>query len=220
MLLDEAARTRVATAVANAEAETSGEIVCIVERALEPHWATAWLLGAVGALTLPTAFLAAQSLWAADWEASHLAPSTPFILVELVGLQGLAFGALYALAAIPAVRRMIEPAAVRRRRVHDAAMRHFVSRGVHQTRDRTGILLFVVEQEKWAEIVADEGIHAKVGSDVWVDAIQALVAGVKRDDVVGGFEAAIGRCAEVLTEHFPRRPDDVDELSNRLVVLD
>ncbi|MEO0603316.1 MAG: TPM domain-containing protein [Myxococcota bacterium] len=221
MLLDDAGRQRVADAVAKAEATTSGELVCIVERQLEPDKTTPWLVGALAALAFPPPLLAAQLLLlSGGWTDGHGGPDGSLALLELVVLEGLVFAVFYGLARVPAVRRFVEPRSIRAQRVHDAALRHFVSRGVHQTRDRTGVLLFVAEEEHRAEIVADEGIYAKVDAKVWVEAIEALVAGVKQDDVVSGFERAIAMCGEVLAEHFPPRPDDIDELSNRLIVLD
>lgn len=219
MLLDEAGRQRVADAVAEVEKQTSGEIVCIVERRLDPEPSTPWLVAAVTALVLPPMILGAQLTFFSGWESGN-APSGGFALVELVTLELLVFAVFWGLARLAAVRRLVEPRRLRAQRVHDAAMRHFVSRGVHQTRDRTGILLFVVEDERRAEIVADEGIHQKVDGKVWIDAVDALVVGVKQGDVIGGFERAIAKCGEVLAAHFPPRPDDVDELSNRLIVLD
>lgn len=219
-MLDETARKRVADAVAAAEAHTSGEIVCIVERRLDPDPLMPWLVGALAALALPPVVITAQLALGEGWQAGGYAAASASTLAELVLLQVLCFGGGWALTRIAVVRRFVTPRAVRRRRVHDAAMRHFVSRGVHQTRDRTGVLVFVVEDERMAEIVADEGIHQKVKPVVWAAAIDALVAGVARGEVAQGFEAAIAKCGEVLAEHFPPRPDDIDELANRLVVLD
>ncbi len=220
MLLDDAAQQRVANAVAEAEKRTSGELVCIVERRLEPEQTTPWLVGAMAALVFPPLILAAQLALADGWDSGQTTSSSGVALLELVVLEIGFFVGFALLAGVPAVRRLAEPRSLRARRVHDAAMRHFVSRGVHQTRDRTGVLLFVVEEERRAEIVADEGIHGKVDAKVWVDAIGALVSGVKQGDVVTGFETAIAKVGDVLEEHFPPRPDDVDELSNRLIVLD
>jgi glycosyltransferase involved in cell wall biosynthesis len=65
-------------------------------------------------------------------------------------------------------------------------------------------------------IVGDEGIHRRVGDDYWARVrdlmLDGLRAGAARDAIVAGV-AEVGR---VLGEHFPRRPDDTNELTDRV----
>jgi putative membrane protein len=111
------------------------------------------------------------------------------------------------------------PEGVRRDRVHEMALKQFLARGVHLTADRTGVLIFVSLKDRMTEIVADEGIYAKVSPDVWAEADAALLSGIRRGDVIAGFEAAIAVVGGVLAEHFPPRDDNPDELPNRLIEM-
>lgn len=228
-MLSEAEQNRIAAAVGAAEANTSGEIVCIYERRLVPDRATPILVGAVAALALPPAVVLAQlalgfSLFGGGnvWSAAHPTSGAEAmgVLGELVLLQTVSFAASYLLFRIPQFRRWTTPRSVKRARAQRAALDHFLSRGIHLTRDRTGILIFVVEEDHQVEIIADKGIHEKVADTVWGDAVAALASGLRRGDAAGGFEAAIGKCGEVLAAHFPPRADDVDELANRIVLID
>ena len=69
------------------------------------------------------------------------------------------------------------------------------------------------------EVVADEGIHARVDQEVWADAAEALVQGLKRGDPAAGFEAAVSLCGAVLADHFPPRPANPNEVVDRLVII-
>jgi len=66
-------------------------------------------------------------------------------------------------------------------------------------------------------VLADRGINAKVETGTWQEIVQALSAGLKRNQACDAFCNAIARCGEILATHFPRQPDDEDELPNRLV---
>ena len=56
------------------------------------------------------------------------------------------------------LRLMLVPRPVQRARAHRAALEQFVVRGVSRTRNRTGLLIFVSLAERYARIIADDGI--------------------------------------------------------------
>jgi putative membrane protein len=134
--------------------------------------------------------------------------------------EAVVFIALALLLQIPALRRHVIPAAVARRRAGLLARAQFLAQGLHRTRERTGVLLFVAVEERYVEIIADEGINARVPPGAWQSIVDAFVAKVRAGDVAGGFVGAVTACGELLAEHFPCEPDDVDELPDRLVELD
>jgi len=49
---------------------------------------------------------------------------------------------------------------------HAEAMHQFLAQGIHLTERRTGVLIFASVAERYAEIVADNGINAKVQPEV------------------------------------------------------
>jgi putative membrane protein len=106
---------------------------------------------------------------------------------------------------------------VRRSRAHHAALEQFVVRRVAHTKSRTGVLIFVSLAERYARIIADEGIAPKVHTSEWQSAIDALVGHMRDGRVAEGFVGAIERCGAVLAAHAP--PDgSANELPNRLYV--
>jgi putative membrane protein len=82
------------------------------------------------------------------------------------------------------------------------------------------VLIYVSFAEHMAELVADEGIAAHVGQEVWDQAMAALTEGLKRGQAGAGLAAAIGLCGEVLAERFPCDPtDNPNEIADQVVVL-
>jgi putative membrane protein len=145
---------------------------------------------------------------------SHLS----FSLWQILTLPIMAgiFAALL-VEAVPPLYRALVPAAVRSEHAYDAACVTFVQRGVHATRDRTGILVYVALRERQVELVGDVGVLQEVG-------IEQLAAWS------GTLEAVLPRGAEALAEQLaalapelatrlPRRADDIDELANSVQVL-
>jgi len=90
--------------------------------------------------------------------------------------------------------------------------------GMERTTERNGVLVYLAIQDRKLAIVGDEGIHRRVGDGYWAGVrdlmIQKLHAGAGREAILAGV-VEVGR---VLAEHFPRRPDDTNELANQVSV--
>ena len=54
------------------------------------------------------------------------------------------------------------PEVVAAPRAHRRAVEQFLAQNLHTTEGRTGVLIFISVAERYAEILADPGIHAKV----------------------------------------------------------
>ncbi|NBB52567.1 TPM domain-containing protein [Rhizobium sp. CRIBSB] len=219
---------RVAQAIASAEASTSGEIFCVFARQVSSYRdiALGWAAGAALILPLVVIPLGFEPGWlpgmAGGWEAGHLAARDVTVGTALAGyalLQAAVFVAALALTSIPAVRRWITPRSVRRTRVRRAALQQFLAHGVHVTEARTGVMIFAALADHQVEVIADEGIHSRVDSDVWAQAAAALATAMKQGNPVQGFEQAIALCGAVLTEHFPPGSDDTNEVADKLVEI-
>jgi putative membrane protein len=219
---------RIAAAVAAAEAKTAGEIYCVMTPAVSDYRETPLAWAAAVALLLPAAALLLgfepQMLnrLFGGWEIGHAAATEQTIFTALavyVGLQAAVFVVAALVASIPVVRRALTPGSLKAERVHRAAMEQFLAKGLHMTRERTGVLLFASLAEHRAEVVADEGIYSAAPNEVWDEVVALLIAGLKRRDPAGGFEAAVTRSGEILAQYVPPRADNPNELPDRLVIL-
>jgi putative membrane protein len=228
LTVTQADQDRIAKAVADAEKTTGGEIYCVLapevgdDRSVPLIWATA------AALLLPALALLAGfrpemlSRLFGGWSIGHAAAQDVAILSALltyIGLQAAIFAVVAALVSIPAVRRALIPPAVKKARVRQAALDYFLAKDLHQTRHRTGVLIFAALAEHRVEVIADDGIHAAAPSRVWDEVVADLVEGLKRGAIADGFVAAIARTGAILAAHVPPRPGDVNELPDGLTVL-
>ena len=229
MLLSQDDHERVRAAVDAAEARTSGEIVSVVARECSEYWEVPLIWAAAIALILP---LAAMLLGvrpdivptlAGGWIAANAGGADAAIghaLLAYAVLQGLLFTLVALLVSIPPVRRLLTPRALKRERVHRRALEQFMTRAYHLTDDNTGVLIFASLAERQAIVLADDGVAAKVGPAEWKAVVDALVAGMKAGDAGSGFVGAIGKAADILAAHCPRRPSDRNELPDTVIELD
>ena len=86
-------------------------------------------------------------------------------------------------------------------------------------RVRTGVLIFVSLDERYAEVVADSGINAKVRQDEWNAIIADLVAKAGAERLTDGFVGAIDAVGAMLAAHFPPRKRNPNELDDHLVEI-
>ena len=194
-------QARIAEAIRMSESRTSGEIVCVLaETAAIQATALPVMLAAVTALVLPWLLLA----------------TTRLSVQAMLSLQGAAFLAALALGCMPVVRRLLTPPAVRRALAWRLAAEQFVVRGLARTADRNGILIFVSRAERYARIIADEGIARHVPQAQWQTAVDALVEHMRQDRPADGFIAAIAICSDVLAHRFPAREVPSNVLPDRV----
>lgn len=201
--MDEQDRDAIAEAVRQAEGLTAGEIVVVIDHAASGYRSVPVVLALTLSLLVPWPLLALT------------ATSAPRIFLIQLVCAVLLLGALlwYGRGG-----RFV-PGFVKRSRAHDVALREFAARGLTRTRQRTGVLLYVAIQERYAEILADTGIDGKVDQAVWDGIVEPLLAAAGEDRLRDGLIAAVRSVGAVLANHAPRTQDDVDELPNKVVIL-
>jgi uncharacterized membrane protein len=94
------------------------------------------------------------------------------------------------------------------------ARRVFRTLRMERTRHRNGVLLFLALDNHTFAIVADRGIHERVGDAFWDSVRDVLEAELRAGRMREGIVAAVAEIGRVLATHFPDRPDDVNELSD------
>jgi putative membrane protein len=196
-------RERISAAIRAAEAKTSGEIVCVLAQASSDATALPVLVAALVALALPWLLVAFTAM-----------PVNRILL-----LQTVVFFVAAMLLCLPRVRVALAPRAARRAIAHRAAMEQFTIRVIGRKKDRTGILIFVSLAERYARIIADQGIAARVPQSEWQGAVDALIAHMSGGRIADGFIAAIDVCGKVLESHFPRSEISRDELPDRIYLI-
>ncbi|MBD3410941.1 MAG: hypothetical protein GF419_12130 [Ignavibacteriales bacterium] len=200
---------RIAEAVKRAESKTSGEIV--------PYWVSsadgyeaAFFKSALSFAILPTAYFAIGSLqWSFD---SLVTPLETALWIAGFSLVGLALAFL-----VPLWRRLLAGKEAIANQVAKRAAQAFVAEEIFDTRDRTGVLIFVADFERTVLVVGDSGVNAKAEPNEWNDIAERFAreykSGARADAVVN----AIERCGNILERAgVERRADDKNELDDAL----
>lgn len=200
---------RIAEAIRAAEATTAGEIYCVVARRSDGYFFSAALVVTVAMLIISLGVAFVVEAW---WLTMRL---PVFVAAQLLALAA----ALALIYALPGLRIWLAPRRWQYMRAHDNALKQFYARNVHLTAERTGVLIFLSLAERYAEVVADAGIDAKVPQDIWDSIVAGLIDDARNDRLADGFVTAVAAVGALLAEHFPVRPDDINELDDHLVEI-
>jgi putative membrane protein len=202
--IDKTGRQRIENAIRAAEAKTSGEFVTVIARRCDTYLFLPILYASVLAMTAPPV------LFALRLETRAL----PLFLIQIA-----IFATLAVLFLWTPVTMALVPRAVKLHRAARLAREQFYARALHETADRHGVLLFVAVAERYVQIIADRGIHSRAPEGAWDGVVAVFTAKVRAGRIADGFVTAIEDCSVLLAKHFPRRPDDKDELTNRLIEI-
>lgn len=204
--INEQARLNIRKAIRDIEKNTDGEIVCIITKQSGRYLLYPILIAALLALILPV--LNTASVYWGDGSD-----------VITFSLQSIAFLVFVILFTMTGLRYTLTPRAVMIDRCRRHALEQFFSQNLHETLNRTGIMLFVSFDEKYVDIIADKGINDKVEETDWQSIINEFVKDVKSNDIERAFVGAINSSGGMLTEHFPCKEKNPNELSNHLIEL-
>jgi putative membrane protein len=216
---------RIAEAVGKAEEGTSGEIVCVLAGEVSHYPEVAIAYAAIAALVIPPLALAlglhplAMAADAGVWmaaQAGALESEFSLGLGLYTAAQALLFVLVFLILEIPAVRRALTPGPLKRHRVERSAHQQFASIAARAEGSQTGVLIFVALDDRQVQILADKGIHDKVGDPVWNKAVAAIGSAMKGGhDPTSGIVEAITICGEALKAHFPEAGPHTPVFSNR-----
>jgi uncharacterized membrane protein len=90
--------------------------------------------------------------------------------------------------------------------------------GMHRTAARHGVLIYVSVGDHKLAVLGDQGIHERVGQVYWERLVDAVLAHFREERPRDGLLHAVAEVGAVLARHFPRRPGDVNELSDQVSI--
>jgi putative membrane protein len=197
LLISEPDRQRIERAIAAAEQRSAVEVV-VVDSAASDSYAE------------PRALLAGALLIGAGLLAYELGPPLPGAWI-FAG-QALVAPLLWWLAGRRSVLRLLVAGPWAAGAVHARAQQIFVERGLTETHQRSGVLIAISELERRVEILADRGIHARVGDAGWQAEVQRLTRSIRAGRAADGVIEIIDELAERLSGPLPPLPEDRNEL--------
>ncbi len=194
-------------AIKNAELSTSGEIVAVVVRRSST----------VGHVFLTLFCLFWLFFFAVD---VHFYQNKYFSFGNWIWFVYFIISYLFVMsfARFDWIQRVLTPQADLEKQVMDRAQLEFYQSKIKQTRDSTGILYFISLFEKKAVILADKTISDRLSPETWNNEIELMIDGIKNGEFAKGVVQAITDGGNILKEHFPIQSDDINELSNQLII--
>jgi uncharacterized membrane protein len=97
-----------------------------------------------------------------------------------------------------------------------AAEAQFLKLGMEKTRERNGVLLYFAPHSQQFAVFGDKGIHEKCGADFWQNIAAQISTELKGGRFTEAVVDAVKKIGGVLALHFPRSPDDRNELPNQV----
>jgi len=200
---NDAEKELIRRAVADAETRSTGEIATMVvpesDRYREAEQLGALLVAGLVAV-IAVVFLHHVTIW------------TYIPLVCLLYFPILALFRRFPRLKLPFAGPRRQAEAVR-----DRALRAFYEKGLHRTREETGVLIFISTLERKVWILGDRGINERIPAGSWQTLAGELAAGIRAGRAADALCGVIAACGGVLAGHFPRRADDRNELPDEVL---
>lgn len=101
-------------------------------------------------------------------------------------------------------------------KIEEKAFRIFNKLNLFKTKERNGVLIYLVTTNKEFLIYGDEGINKKVPENFWKDIRIKMEQNFKEGNFGNGISEAIETIGEKLKIYFPYRSDDTNEISDEI----
>jgi putative membrane protein len=225
-MLSQSDHQRVAAAIEEAEAKTSGEIFCVLAHEVSRYrevplaWAAFAALVAPPLLVLSGLHRLAMADIFSSWTDDSVRSVENLILRALstyTMLQAGIFVCVALIVALPRVRRLMTPRFLKRHRVRQVARHHFAASGARLSHAEPHILIYASLNDRQVELVAHRAIHQAVGEGPWNAAVAAVGEAMKAGKPAEGFIRAIEICGNAMTVHFPPSGPPKNFLSNDIL---
>src|SRR6266704_1432360 len=98
-----------------------------------------------------------------------------------------------------------------------AAQKKFHRLGMHKTRERNAVLIFVAPRVHKFAVVGDQAVHEKCGEQFWQRVVDGMRKHFQNEKLNDALVEAINEIGKLLTAHFPRISTSANELPDEIV---
>lgn len=106
----------------------------------------------------------------------------------------------------------------RKKTLRELAEIEFYKLRINKTKEGSGVLIFLLLDERRFYILADDNINKLTGEQVWDEIKDIMQKKFVRGEFCRGILLGIEEIGKILVQHFPIKPDDVNEISNKIVI--
>jgi putative membrane protein len=202
----DAEKERIKEATIAAESGTIGEIaVVVVDESSRYHEAEilgGTILGSLAALIV-TVFFFHESIW---W----------YIPLSFL----LYFPAWFPFKKYRALKMQFIGNKRKEKAVKERALKAFYEKGLYKTKQNTGVLFFISLLEHKVWVLADKSIHEKIKQGTLDKFAHHVAKGIREGHPCDTLIEAMKEAGELLAQHFPIQPGDINELSDEIICED
>jgi uncharacterized membrane protein len=98
-----------------------------------------------------------------------------------------------------------------------AAQSKFHRLGMHKTRERNAVLIFVAPRVHKLAVVGDNAIHEKCGDEFWQRVVERMRRHFQNEKFSEALMEAVKEVGTVLASHFPKTVTDTNELPDDVI---
>jgi uncharacterized membrane protein len=102
--------------------------------------------------------------------------------------------------------------------VWERAKELFLELKLFETRDRNGVFIYLAFEDHRFAILGDTGINQVVPTGFWDETRDLMKSYFIQNQFIEGIEAGVHHVGERLREYFPYLLDDINELSDDVIV--
>jgi len=185
------------------EARTIGEVAVVVVDSSDPYLEAeaigGMLIGSLLSLAVTGSFFHASLWWFIPLSFLCFFPSRTLV------------------KKIPAVKAAFIGARRKDHAVEQMALRVFYEKGLYKTKKSTAVLFFLSLLERKVWVLADQGIHEKIGQERLDTFARTVSQGVKEGRSCDALCKAMEDAGALLAKHFPVTPGDTNELPDEVI---
>jgi uncharacterized membrane protein len=98
-----------------------------------------------------------------------------------------------------------------------AAQKKFHRLGMHKTRERNAVLIFVAPRVHKLAVVGDNAIHERCGDEFWQRIVETMRVHFRNEKFSDALIDAVNEVGKVLAAHFPRTLASANELPDDVI---
>jgi uncharacterized membrane protein len=98
-----------------------------------------------------------------------------------------------------------------------AAQKKFHRLGMHKTRERNAVLIFVAPRVHKFAVVGDNAIHERCGDEFWQRVVETMRVHFRNEKFNDALIDAVNEVGKVLAAHFPRTSASANELPDEII---
>jgi uncharacterized membrane protein len=97
------------------------------------------------------------------------------------------------------------------------AQEQFHKLGMQATKERNGVLIFVLPRARKFAVLGDEGVHQKCGDEFWQQLVERMRAHFQNENFTDAMMEAIEEVGKLLARHFPKTFAPRNELPDEII---